>query len=372
MTLPVSTLGIIAVFWRFHVKFSSVQDGIYALGKAHMRSILSLRCFPTHVLAFPRWFFSVQDDMYALGKPHMRSTPSLRSFSDVAFETVTVLVWLTMAFLRTFKWDRLALPLNSTPFSSRRSMVWCPWLFLPEGSVSCSSTCLISREAIAVLWCYVVLQHSKCYDFTMLQSYNVAVLCYGVTALQCCDGILRPLQCYRVTILQCCDQILRLLQCYRVTILQCCDGIVRPLQCYRVTILQCCDEMLRRYNVTELQCCSVVILRNITTLQECYDFTLLQNYNLAVLWWKLRRYNVTELQCCSVSVLRWAFFAVSPIPSQASVLLMLYLRRACVHCCFDWIHFWRGLETEDKGGYRQHIGGRVDPMSLIATGKWDS
>ena len=35
---------------------------------------------------------SVQDGFYALKKAHMRSTPSLRSFPNVAFETVPVFV----------------------------------------------------------------------------------------------------------------------------------------------------------------------------------------------------------------------------------------------------------------------------------------
>ena len=53
---------------------------------------------------------SVQDGIYALGKAHMRSTPSLRSFPNVAFETVPMFVRLTMALSRPFKEDRLALP----------------------------------------------------------------------------------------------------------------------------------------------------------------------------------------------------------------------------------------------------------------------
>ena len=53
--------------------------------------------------------------------------PSFRSFPNVVFETVPVLVWLTMALSRPLKEDRPSLPL-STPLSSRRSMVWCPWL----------------------------------------------------------------------------------------------------------------------------------------------------------------------------------------------------------------------------------------------------
>ena len=35
---------------------------------------------------------SVRDGIYALGKAHMRSTPSLRSFPNVAFETVPMFV----------------------------------------------------------------------------------------------------------------------------------------------------------------------------------------------------------------------------------------------------------------------------------------
>ena len=44
----------------------------------------------------------------------------------VLFETVPVLVWSTMGFIRPFKENRRALPL-STPLSSGWSMVWCPW-----------------------------------------------------------------------------------------------------------------------------------------------------------------------------------------------------------------------------------------------------
>ena len=52
-------------------------------------------------------FSSVQEGMYALGKAHiMRSTPSLRSFPNVALETVPMLVWLTMALSRPLKEDR--------------------------------------------------------------------------------------------------------------------------------------------------------------------------------------------------------------------------------------------------------------------------
>ena len=37
-------------------------------------------------------FSSAQDGIYALGKAYMRSTPSLRSFPDVVFETIPMFV----------------------------------------------------------------------------------------------------------------------------------------------------------------------------------------------------------------------------------------------------------------------------------------
>ena len=46
---------------------------------------------------------SVQDGIYAFGKAHMRPTPSLRSFHNVAFEIVPMLIWLTMALSRRFQ-----------------------------------------------------------------------------------------------------------------------------------------------------------------------------------------------------------------------------------------------------------------------------
>ena len=40
----------------------------------------------------PIQFISVQDDIYALGKAHMRSTPSLRIFPNIAFKTLPMFV----------------------------------------------------------------------------------------------------------------------------------------------------------------------------------------------------------------------------------------------------------------------------------------
>ena len=58
--------------------------------------------------------------------------PSVRCFSNVAYETVPMFMWLIIALSRPFKEDRLALPL-STPLSSRQSMVLCPWLWTITG-----------------------------------------------------------------------------------------------------------------------------------------------------------------------------------------------------------------------------------------------
>ena len=88
-------------------------------------------------------FCSVQDNIHGLGKAHMRSTPSLRSVPKVAFDTVPVFVWLTMALSRPFKEDRLALPLPTRAFLQ---MVWCPWL--------CTRTVFQCPAFAAVAWTF--------------------------------------------------------------------------------------------------------------------------------------------------------------------------------------------------------------------------
>ena len=96
-------------------------------------------------------FISFQDGIYALGKAHMRSTPSLRRVPNVAFETVPVFAWLTMTLSSfPFKEDRLALPL-STPLSSRRSMLWYPWLCARTAQAT-SSSLQIFRDASHLCW----------------------------------------------------------------------------------------------------------------------------------------------------------------------------------------------------------------------------
>ena len=110
MCRPVQSRRVVAMTWPY--QFSSVQNGIHALGKAHTI---------------------------------MHSTPSLRGSPNVAFETVPVFVSLTMVVCRPFKKDRLALPF-CTPLSSRHQ--WCDVLgFMPARNVSSFSTLQIFREA---------------------------------------------------------------------------------------------------------------------------------------------------------------------------------------------------------------------------------
>ena len=59
-------------------------------------------------------------------KAHIRFIPSLTGFTNVAFETVPMFVWLTMALFRPFKEDRL-----STPLTSRRLVVYALYTILP-------------------------------------------------------------------------------------------------------------------------------------------------------------------------------------------------------------------------------------------------
>ena len=69
-----------------------------------------------------RYYLCTQKSPYLL---HPVFIPSLRSFCNVAFETVPMFVWLTMALSRPLKEDHLAIPLSTS--LSRGLMVWCPW-----------------------------------------------------------------------------------------------------------------------------------------------------------------------------------------------------------------------------------------------------
>ena len=53
------------------------------------------------------YWTSVQEGVYVLEKAYMRSTPSLGSFTNIAFEVVPMFFWLKMALSHPFKEDRL-------------------------------------------------------------------------------------------------------------------------------------------------------------------------------------------------------------------------------------------------------------------------
>ena len=84
-----------------------------------------------------------QDGIYALGKARIYPLHP---------ETV-MFVWLTTGLSRPFKEDRRALPL-STPPSSRRSTVWCPWLCARWycSTFAGSSALQIFRDASYLWW----------------------------------------------------------------------------------------------------------------------------------------------------------------------------------------------------------------------------
>ena len=69
------------------------------------------------------YYSSVQDGTYALRKAHACSNPSLRSFLNIPFKTVPIFVWLRMDLLHTFKEDCCALPLF-TPIFRDASHLW--------------------------------------------------------------------------------------------------------------------------------------------------------------------------------------------------------------------------------------------------------
>ena len=102
--------------WYTMVMLSIMINSIVMCRPVHSRRVVAM--------TWPYQFSSVQNGIHALGKAHtiMPSTPSLRGSPIVAFETVPVFARLTMVVSRPFKEDRLALPL-STLLSSRRSVV---------------------------------------------------------------------------------------------------------------------------------------------------------------------------------------------------------------------------------------------------------
>ena len=126
-------------------------------------------------------FSSVQDSIYALGKAHDYAIHPL-SLSDVVYETVPMFVWLTTVLSRPFSEGRRTLPL-SAPLSPRRAVVWCPWL-CASGCVSSSSTPQIFRDGSHLWWLLCLPVCLLCHYFPSLQ---------GSTSTGVLEGWCRPL-----------------------------------------------------------------------------------------------------------------------------------------------------------------------------------
>ena len=92
-------------------------------------------------------FSSVQNGISAFRKARMSATPS-RKFPCFVFKTVPLSIWLVVDFSRPFSEDCHSLTL-STPLSSRRSVVWCPWL--------CACMLCIFQDASHLWWLLCLL-----------------------------------------------------------------------------------------------------------------------------------------------------------------------------------------------------------------------
>ena len=85
-----------------------------------------------------------------------------RSFPCVAFETVPILVWLTMALSGSFKEARLALPL-STSLSSRRSMVWMSLALYPQVESQAPQHFISSEKQATCKGCFCLPIYVCCF-----------------------------------------------------------------------------------------------------------------------------------------------------------------------------------------------------------------
>ena len=116
----------------------------------------------------------------------MRSAPPLRIFPNIAFQTVPMFVWLTMALSRPFKEDRLALPL-SAPLSSRLSMVWCPLALCPHVVSQASQHLRFSEKQAACEGCFA--RQSLCSNSDSSHVHYISVIAWwGATVGSCTAG----------------------------------------------------------------------------------------------------------------------------------------------------------------------------------------
>ena len=118
---------------------------------------------------------------------YMRSTPSLRDFLNVAFKTVPMFTWLSMALSRPFKEHRPALPLF-TPISSRRSIVWCTVLIQFSGMTACWPLCppvTLSSHGQQMIDRFVHQSHTVLTDNRWLLCPLVSYSSHGQQMIDC-------------------------------------------------------------------------------------------------------------------------------------------------------------------------------------------
>ena len=75
-------------------RWDSSSADTTACNNKHSNKLLICKARQHKHSYYGKQFSSIQDGVYALRKAYMRSTPSLRSFSNIAFETVPMCVWL--------------------------------------------------------------------------------------------------------------------------------------------------------------------------------------------------------------------------------------------------------------------------------------
>ena len=166
-------------------------------------------CVYQHLL-MPK-FSSVQNGIYALGKAHMRFAPFRRSFPNVALETVPVFVWLTMALSRPFKEDRPALPLSTplsfTPKKNIKAPAFCALWWLGENCELSAKLWDWNNALTVSLWCIYTQPQGKRRRF--LKSVNSK----GIRVVSSCGAsvvILPWIQCASVvmfSLLQSCHPV---------------------------------------------------------------------------------------------------------------------------------------------------------------------
>ena len=99
-----------------------------AIGALKRKEKIQIQCVPfLNTSFYPLTSVEFKMASTCSGKPKYAPPHLLRCFPSVASDTVPMMVWLKRTLSCPFKEDRWVLPF-STPLSSRRLMLWQPWL----------------------------------------------------------------------------------------------------------------------------------------------------------------------------------------------------------------------------------------------------